>query len=74
MRWQIPEVHGYGVRVETMGNHLDELLQEGGGNDTGAAVDAQLHAGHLGVDFLDEVDDEVDQLVLEHLLGVRINA
>ena len=47
---------------------LEELL----GTDPGPGVDAELHLRDLLVDLLHEVDDEVDQLVPEHLLGVEV--
>lgn len=32
----------------------------------------ELHFGNLLVHLLHELDDEVDELVLEHLLGVEV--
>ena len=47
---------------------FEELLCD----DTGPGVDRQLHLADLLVDLLHEVDDEVHQLVLVHLLRVEV--
>ena len=51
---------------------LAELLEERVRDDTCARVDGQLELAHLGVDVLHELDDEVDQLLLLHVLRVEI--
>lgn len=42
------------------------------GDDTSAGVDRGLHLGDLGIDVLHELDDEIDELVLVHRLGVEV--
>jgi len=41
-------------------------------NNTSACVDSQLHFADLLVNVCHELDDEVDQLVLEHSFGVEV--
>ena len=41
-------------------------------DDPGPCIQAQLHLANLLVDLLHELDDEIDELVLEHRLGVCI--
>ena len=48
------------------------LLEERRSYDTGTSTHGQLHGGHLLVDLFHEVDDEVNELVLEHFLGVEV--
>ena len=49
-----------------------EVFQELFSADTRSGVDGQLHLVDLLVDLLHEVNDEVHQLVLEHLLRVHV--
>ena len=49
-----------------------ELFEEGLGADPCPGVDGELHLGNLPVDLLHEGDDEVDELVAEHLVRVEV--
>lgn len=42
------------------------------GDESSSSVQEQLHLVDLGVHFLHELNDEVYQLVLQHLLSIRI--
>jgi hypothetical protein len=54
---------------ETDRTHVfEELLSD----DTGPGIDRQLHLTDLLVDLFHEMDDEVHQLVLVHLLCVEV--
>ena len=55
-------------KLELSTHPFEELF----GADPRPGVDAELHLWYLLVDLLHEVDDEVDQLVPEHLLGVEV--
>ena len=73
-RWfsgQAPTDSGDGGRT-TGGRGRSEPLEELLGADASARVDRQLHLADLLVDLLHEADDEVDQLVLVHLLRVEV--
>ena len=51
-----------------LGHLFQELLRA----NSGSGVDRKLHLRDLLVDFLHEVDDEVHELVAQHLLGVEV--
>jgi hypothetical protein len=46
--------------------------QERLGHETGPRIQEQLHLGNLLVHLLHELDNEIDELMLQHLLGVEI--
>ena len=49
-----------------------EFLQEFLCTDPSPSVDSQLHFADLLVYFLHELDNEINQLVLVHLLGMEV--
>lgn len=51
---------------------LNKSLQELLGGETSPGVHGHLHLAYLLVDLLHELDDEVNQLVLPHVLGVEV--
>lgn len=51
---------------------LGEDVEVGLGDDTGTGVDRGLHLGDLRVDVLHKLNNEIDQLVLVHSLGVEV--
>lgn len=51
---------------------LLEILEILSGDETSASGDGELHVGDLSVNVLQELDDKVDHLVLEHRLRVEV--
>ena len=58
--------------VRLHAKHLDEHFEELLGTVTGPLVERHLHVGELLIDVLQERDDEVDQLLQDHLLDVDV--
>ena len=50
-----------------------ETFDECFGRGSSSGIDSQFHLVDLFVDFIQESDDEVDQLVFVHLLRVRVS-
>ena len=56
-----------------MGNNkLDELIKEDTCDDTSTCVNVQLHGSDFSIDFLHEMNDEVNKLNLLQILEVEI--
>ena len=51
---------------------LAELLEESVRDDTSSRVDGELELTDFGVDVLHELNDEIDQLLLLHILNVEV--
>lgn len=62
----------YGKLHKERRDSFSKVFEEFLGDDASARVDGQLHLADLFVDFLHEMDDEVHQLVLVHLLRVEV--
>lgn len=56
------------VTSRSLGKLLEVLLSA----DTGAGIEVELHLAELLVDVLHKLNDKVDELVLVHLLRVRV--
>merc|ERR550534_1732450 len=52
---------------------FSEPLQELLSTDPGSRVHAELHVTHLLINLLHEMNDKVDKLVPQHLLGVKVS-
>ena len=59
---------GIGWLVVVLQELLEVLLRA----DTGTGVEAELHVADLLVNLLHKLKDEINELVLVHLLGVEV--
>ena len=66
---ELPLKSAHGAPVRTSRTHRRQVALR---DYSRPRVQRQLHLGNLFVDVLHELNDEVDELVLQHGLGMKI--